>query len=188
MFNKVNFFIFDQRIRPALKLLLIVIFLSSTLHVSFAQKFLQLEKDFVKTKLKYGSGDEIIFKLRQSDQWIRTAIDEIDVDNNVVHMFGLTVPIDSIEYIKSYKPFISPIIGEVLWKAGLATFATSALYGIFFQPPNTLDFLIATSAIALSGLGLKQMAKIRKVYSIGNKYNLRAIDVTIYLQDESARP
>ena len=88
MFNKANFFIFDQRIRPALKLLLIVLFLSSTLHVSFAQKFLQLEKDFVKTKLKYGSGDEIIFKLRQSDQWIRTAIDEIDVDNNVIHMFG----------------------------------------------------------------------------------------------------
>ena len=103
-------------------------------------------------------------------------------------MFGLTVPIDSIEYIKSYKPFISPVIGEVLWKSGLATFATSALYGIFFQPPNTLDFLIATGAIALSGLGLKQMAKIRKVYSIGTKYNLRAIDVTIYLQEEQTRP
>ena len=188
MFNKVSFFKINQRVLPSIKLLFIVSLLFTTFQSAFTQKFLQLEKNHVKTKLKYASGDEIIFKLRQSDQWIRTAVDEIDVDNNVVHMFGLTVPIDSIEYIKSYKPFISPVIGEVLWKSGLATFATSALYGIFFQPPNTVDFLIATGAIALTGLGLKQMAKIRKVYPIGNKYNLRAIDVTIYLQEESARP
>ena len=102
MFNKVSFFKINQRVLPSIKLLFIVSLLFTTFQSAFTQKFLQLEKNHVKTKLKYASGDEIIFKLRQSDQWIRTAVDEIDVDNNVVHMFGLTVPIDSIEYIKSY--------------------------------------------------------------------------------------
>jgi len=148
---------------------------------SYAQRFLQLEKKHIKKKLKYTSGDEIIFKLRQSDQWIRSAITAIDYENNIIHMYGMTVPVDSISTVKSYRPFISPVIGEALWKAGLAAFGTSALYGIFFQPPNTIDFLIVTGGVGLSGLGLKQMAKIRRVYNVGDKYNLRLTDLNFYI-------
>lgn len=168
--------------KTVLSLLLICSFIFSIRNASYGQRFLQLEKNHLKTKLKYASGDEIIFKLKQSDQWIRSAISAIDYDNNIIHMYGITVPVDSIISIKSYRPFISPVIGEALWKSGLAAFGTSALYGLVFQPENTIDFLAVTGGIALSGLGLKQMAKIRRVYDIGNKYNLRLTDLNIYLQ------
>jgi len=165
-----------------MKLMVIMALFITNIFPAAGQKYLQLEKNHLKTKLKYKAGDEIIFKLNQSDQWIRTAITAIDYENNILHTYGITVPVDSISAIKSYRPFISPVIGEALWKSGLAAFGTSALYGIFFQPPNTIDFLIATGSIALAGLGLKQMAKIKRVYEVGNKYNIRLTDLNFYMQ------
>lgn len=149
---------------------------------TLAQKFLQVEKNHLSSKLKFATGDEITFSLKNSDQWIRTAITEIDVENRALHTYGLTVFIDSIDAVRSYKPFISPLIGEILWKSGLAAFASSALFGLVYKADNTLDFLIVTGSIALTGLGLKQMSKIRRIYPIRDKYSIRAIDLNIYIQ------
>lgn len=159
---------------------IMVLWLSVT--PSYAQKFIQVEKNHIKTKLKFNTGDDITFSLRNSDQWVRSAITEVDIDNKIVHMYGLTVPLDSIDAIRSYKPFVSPVIGEILWKAGMVSFVSSALYGLAFQPENTVDFLIATGSIALSGLGLKRLSKIRRIYRIGEKYTIRPIDLNFYIQ------
>ncbi len=164
------------------KYLLFLVFFLFSLSQLYSQKFIQIEKNHLKTKLKYNTGDDIIFSLRNSDQWVRSAITEIDVEHKIIHMYGLTVPIDSIDAIRSYKPFVSPILGEILWKAGLASFISSALFGLVYQPENTLDFLIVTGSIGLTGLGMKQMAKIRRIYSIGKKFTIRPVDLNFYIQ------
>jgi len=135
----------------------------------------------MKIKLRYTPGDEITFRLRQSDQWISTTINAIDYENNLVYVTGLTVALDSIAAVKSYKPMIPPAVGGTLWRSGLAGFLSSALYGIVFRPDNTRQFLIFFGTVTLSGFGLKQLSKKRRVYTIGDKYNLRLTDLNFYI-------
>lgn len=181
MFSKPHFSSISSTTRLILKCCLLLFLLLLTTP-TYTQKFVQVEKNHIKTKLKFNTGDDITFSLRNSDQWVRSAITEIDVDRGIVHMYGLTVPLDSIDAIRSYKPFVSPLLGEILWKAGLASFVSSALFGLAYKPENTVDFLIATGSIALTGLGLKRLSKIRRIYSIGEKYSIRLIDLNIYIQ------
>lgn len=145
------------------------------------QRYFQIEKHHTRIKLKYTTGDDVTFRLRQSDQWITSTLGEIDYDNNILFFTNLTVPLDSINAIKSHRPLVSPGLGKTLWRSGIAGLGTSLLYTLAFQPANAREFLLFFGGVSATGLGLQQLSKIRRIYPIGKKYNLRLTDLNVYI-------
>lgn len=162
------------------RLVVCAIFLFSMNNV-MGQRYLQVEKHHKKVKLKYTAGDDITFRLRQSDQWLTSVLTDIDFDNNILFFTNLTVPLDSINGIKSHKPLVAPELGMAVLRSGLSGLGTSLLYTLAFQPSNAKEFLLFFGGVSASGLGLTQLSKKRRVFDIGNKFNLRITDLNIYI-------
>jgi hypothetical protein len=77
-----------------------------------SQNVLQIEKRHTKVMLKYTTGDDVTFKLKQSDQWITSTLNEINYDQQIIRFTNLTVVLDSIAAIRSHKPLV-----HLLWVA-----------------------------------------------------------------------
>jgi hypothetical protein len=146
-----------------------------------SQNVLQIEKRHTKVMLKYTTGDDVTFKLKQSDQWITSTLNEINYDQQIIRFTNLTVVLDSIAAIRSHKPLVPPALGGALWRSGLVALANVAMYGIVFQPANFKEFAYFFGGVTLSGVGLSQLSKKNRIYPIGKKYNLRLLDLNFYI-------
>lgn len=174
----------QYRIPIPFALYLICILAMASLPVnSHAQKFLQVEKEGVKAKWRFKSGDPISLKIRQSDQWINTYLYELDLHTGVILLDGLTTHLDSITHIKKPKSIVPKALGVSMLNAGLSSLGTSLLATLFYKPDNSKPFIIGASGVSLLGLGFIKLSTIHKTYETQAKFRLRIIDTTFYLPE-----
>ena len=157
----------------------------------FGQKALQYEKGGSLNTMKFFIGDEVTFKINDSDIWYTRIIWDINVEQNylVIENQGADDPVNiyikDITHIKikKRKTQIGSIIGQALIVGGFNTIlGTIALSRRGIVPTITEDPTPIYTGLGGSAIGYV----IYKLFTrdgkkLNDRRRLRLIDTTIYL-------
>ncbi len=167
--------------------ILVILFLALG-EMTFAQKFLQLEKVHSPKTRKYYAGDEITFQLNNG-QWYTRVIEDVSYEQKAVLFANGFVSVDSIVAFRSFKNAQwSRPIGNQLFNFAIAWVLFSAIdQAVSDEPfqdiPNSTYIIPATSVA--TGFGLKKLFKQRTFQMAKNKkgedrkWRLRVLDLNV---------
>lgn len=143
-----------------------------------AQKFLQLERSGSLKTIRFGVGDELIFKLKGDDHgWYSRFIQDIDPDRNAIIFSkeSLIYP-DSIDAIRLPDSKLLQITGYALQAGGANMILFSAYYSIFQD--RKLDGVTILSGAGNIIVGqLLRTVLARRKFKPGKRKRLRLLDL-----------
>lgn len=145
---------------------------------SEAQTFLQLEKSGSFKVERFYEGAELIFQLEGDEQWYEETIEEIFVEDNLIHFSNRVVSVSKIIAIRDFErtKFFRSMGNKLLIFAG--TYAVfSVLATLVGWEINTDTAIIGGSAVGL-GLLFKWIFK-HKTWKIKGRKRLRVLSLDL---------
>lgn len=146
--------------------------------IGSAQKFLQLERSGSLKTIRFGIGDEMVFKLKGDDHgWYSRFIQDIDMNRGaIVFSKESIISPDSIEAIRLPDSKLLQIAGYALQVGGANMILFSAYYSIFQD--RKLDGVTMLSGVGniLVGQLLRKVLAKRK-FKPGKRKRLRLLDL-----------
>ena len=156
--------------------------------MTFAQKFLQLEKVHSPKTRKYYDGDEITFQLNNG-QWYTRVIEDVNYDQKLVIFANGHIEVDSIVAFRSFKNARwSRPLGNQLFNFAIAWTLFSVIDQAVgddpFQDIPRSAYIIPATSVA-TGFAIKQLFKKRTFRMTKNKkgedkkWRLRVLDLNV---------
>jgi hypothetical protein len=167
--------------------ILVLLFLALG-EMTFAQKFLQLEKVHSPKTRKYYAGDEITFQLNNG-QWYTRVIEDVNYDQKLILFANGHIAVDSIVAFRSFNNARwSRPIGNQLFNFAIAWVVFSVIdQAVSDEPfqdiPNS-SYIIPAASVA-TGFGLKKLFKqrtfrmVKDKYGEDRKWRLRVLDLNV---------
>ena len=155
-----------------------------------AQKALQYEKGASLNTIKFYIGDEIRFRLTESDIWYTRIIYDIDLESNSILIENtkdnnpVLIPIKDISHIKiKNRNKLGRIVGQTLFTGGLNVILGSvALSRQDIIPPLSQDLTPIATGAAGAGIGFLLWKLFSKEgVKLNSRKRLRLIDTTLYI-------
>lgn len=158
-----------------MKCLILLLALMLCQSVGFAQKMLLLERRNSPKTIRYYLGSPLTYQYKSDKMWYPGELADIQVEQQMLMMDLLLVPIDSIGALRMPKKPITRIGGAALFTFGASlTFASSM--AILYGDKGYNYPLLYSSALASAGLGMVLMRP--KSVKLGGRRRLRAIEVS----------
>jgi hypothetical protein len=140
-----------------------------------AQKMLLLERRNSPKTTRYYLGSTLNYQYKSDRMWYPGQLADIQVDQQMLLMDQLLVPIDSIGALRMPKSPLARIAGGALFTFGASLTFASTIALLYGEKGYNYP-LIYGGALASSGIGMVLMRP--KSVKLGGKRRLRAIEVS----------